>query len=125
MSKKRKLLTTLSANTLGDNEAAVPEMELYLTQIRRIVLEGLRGQKARVYLFGSRACGKATGTSDVDVAVLPLEPLPPGTLSAVREALEESTVPYTVDLVDLSRADPAFRKRVVKEGVLWGDLRNA
>jgi len=125
LSKKRKLLTTLSANTLGDNEAAVPEMELYLTQIRRIVLEGLRGQKARVYLFGSRARGKATGTSDVDVAVLPLEPLPPGTLSAVREALEESTVPYTVDLVDLSRADPAFRKRVVKEGVLWGDSRNA
>jgi len=30
-----------------------------------------------------------------------------------------STIPYKVDLVDLSRTDPAFRKRVQQEGLLW------
>jgi len=96
-----------------------------LAGIRRIVLEGLAGRKVRVYLFGSWARGVATRTSDVDVAVLPLEPLPAGLLSAVREALEESAVPYTVDLVDLSQTDPAFRARVLEEGVLWADLSSA
>jgi len=90
-----------------------------LVEVRRIVLEGLRGRRARVYLFGSRARGLAGRTSDIDVAILPLDPLPPGTLSAIREALEESRVLYSVDVVDLSYADPAFRERVLKEGVLW------
>ena len=94
-------------------------MDRDLAEVRRIVLEGLRGQRARVYLFGSRVRGLSGRASDIDVAVLPLEPLSPGTLSAIREALEKSRVPYCVDLVDLSDADPAFRERVLAEGVLW------
>lgn len=83
------------------------------------MLEGLRGHQARVYLFGSAAKGLAGAGSDIDVAVLPLKPLPVGVLSSVRERLEESTIPYQVDLVDLTRTDPSFRKRVQEEGLLW------
>jgi hypothetical protein len=53
--------------------------------------------------------------------VLPLEPLPPGLLSAIREELEESNVPFRVDLVDLSDAGSTFREQVEKEGQLWTD----
>ena len=53
------------------------------------------------------------------MAVLPLEPLPPGTLSQIREALEESGVPFTVDLVDLGQTDDSFRAVVLREGTLW------
>jgi hypothetical protein len=53
------------------------------------------------------------------VAVLPLEPLPPGLLSGIREALEESTVLPNVDLVDLTEAEPALREQVEREGVPW------
>ncbi|MBE0467021.1 MAG: nucleotidyltransferase domain-containing protein [Candidatus Desulforudis sp.] len=90
-----------------------------LLRVRKIVLEGLRGPQTRVYLFGSAAKGLAGAGSDIDVAVLPLESLPAGVLSSVRERLEESTIPYQVDLVDLTRTDPAFRKRVQEEGLLW------
>jgi hypothetical protein len=48
-----------------------------------------------------------------------MEPLPPGLLSDIRDALEESTVIYRVDLVDLSEVGPSFRERVEREGVLW------
>jgi predicted nucleotidyltransferase len=58
-------------------------------------------------------------TSDIDVAVLPLEPFPSGLLSEIREALEESRVLYPVELVDLSTTTPEFRDRVLKEGILW------
>jgi len=90
-----------------------------LDEVRSIVLRGLRGTPARVYLFGSRARGEAARLSDVDVAVLPLQPLPPGLLSLIREELEESNIPYVVDLVDLSESGAAFRESVLREGVEW------
>lgn len=90
-----------------------------VADVRAIVLRALAGLEVRVFLFGSRASGAAHITSDIDVAILPLRPLPPGVLAALREALEESTVPQTVDLVDLSETDPAFRARVLAEGVEW------
>ena len=93
-----------------------------LDEVRRIVLRGLRGRQVRVYLFGSRARGRTDRRSDIDVAVLPVEPLPAGVLSAIQEALEESRVPYPVDLVDLSRSAPAFRRRVIEEGTVWTDF---
>jgi predicted nucleotidyltransferase len=90
-----------------------------LTEVRRIVLEGLSAYAVRVYLFGSHARGTAYRTSDIDVAILPLEPIPPWVLSVLRGALEESHVPYRVDLVDLSMTDPAFRDRIMQEGIVW------
>ena len=92
-----------------------------LEEVRRIVLEGLRGHPARVWLFGSFARGTPARTSDIDVGVLPLEPLPAGLMAEIREALEESLVIYPVDLVDLSEASPQFRERVAGEGLAWND----
>ena len=41
-------------------------------------------------------------------------------LFRARLALEESTIPFTVDLVNLVLADQASRARVMEEGVrLW------
>ena len=90
-----------------------------LDEIRRVLAEKLEGTGAQVFLFGSRATGRSIGPSDVDVAVLPGSPLPEGLLSDIREALEESHIPYDVDVVDLSCADPSFRDRVMREAVRW------
>lgn len=92
-----------------------------LTEVRRLVLKGLRGHRARVFLFGSRARSAAGATSDIDVGVLPAAPLPPGVLSEIREALDEGRVIFPVDVIDLSRVDPLFRERVLNEGVSWSD----
>jgi hypothetical protein len=92
-----------------------------MEEVRAIVREGLRGADARVFLFGSRAGGLTHRASDVDVAVLPQAPLPVGLLGAIREALEESTVPFSVDLVDLSEVDAPFRERILRLGVPWND----
>lgn len=92
-----------------------------LADVRRIVLYGLRNYPAKVYLFGSWAKGKACKTSDIDVAVFPSTPLPPGVLSKIRETLEESRVLYKVDVVDLTATDPLFRRRVLQEGISWND----
>jgi predicted nucleotidyltransferase len=90
-----------------------------LEEVRRIVMDVVGGGQAAVYLFGSRARGEATPLSDIDVAIEPHTSLPPGTLARLRERLEESSVPYRVDVVDLRRADPALRRRVLAEGIQW------
>jgi uncharacterized protein len=96
-----------------------------LAAVRRLVLEALRGARAEVYLFGSHARGTPHRTSDVDVAVLPLEPLPLGTLAVLREQLEEAPIVARVDVVDLSQASPAFREAVLREGIPWSESTNA
>ncbi|MDA8108668.1 MAG: nucleotidyltransferase domain-containing protein [Betaproteobacteria bacterium] len=90
-----------------------------MAEAREIVLRALAGSGARVFLFGSRARGDAYLASDIDIAVLPSRPLPAGLLADLREQLEESALPQTVDLVDLSEADPDFRSRVLAEGIEW------
>jgi len=90
-----------------------------LETVRAIVLGHLKGYRAKVYLFGSQAAGKIRPTSDIDVAVLPLQPLPELTFFNIREALEESDVVRNVDVVNLAETDETFRQRVRKEGVLW------
>ena len=99
----------------------VPQESMDLAEIRRIILSGLSGYAARIYLFGSWVAGKAVRTSDVDVAILPIDPIPKHVLSKIREALEESRVICSVDLIDLSESSEHFRARVEREGILWSD----
>jgi uncharacterized protein len=91
----------------------------YLDQVKDIVLAHLRGRDVAVYLFGSHAAGTARKYSDVDIAVDARTPLPASVWAGLSEALEDSTVPWHVDLVDLGQTDPEFRRRVIKEGLPW------
>ena len=95
-----------------------PRDAAVLGRVRALVSNALGERRANVYLFGSWASGTQRA-SDIDVAVDPVDPRPPGVLARVREALEESSVPYRVDVVDLTETDPGFRHRVKNEGILW------
>jgi predicted nucleotidyltransferase len=92
-----------------------------LEATRKIVLEHLKDYRARVYLFGSQATGKARLYSDIDVAVLPLQKVPVSMFSEIREDLEESNIVRSVDVIDLTEADESFLQRVEREGVIWKD----
>ena len=90
-----------------------------LDRVKAIVRQTLGHTPADVYLFGSWASGTQRSTSDIDVAIESAEPLPRALLASLREALEESTVPNRVDVVDLAETDAAFRDRVRREGIRW------
>jgi hypothetical protein len=85
------------------------------------VLSGLRGTRPKVFLFGSQARKEARASSDIDVAVLAETPVPPAVLARIRQVLEESAIPYEVDLVDLSRAEPLIVVAVLSEAIPWTD----
>lgn len=95
------------------------ESDAVLDRVRELVTTSLESYDVRVYLFGSHATGAVHAASDVDVAVDVAGPLPPGVLARLREALEESTIPCRVEVVDLRDADAEFRERVLREGIEW------
>lgn len=95
-----------------------------LDELRHHLSTLLRPYRCQVYLFGSWATGNAHPSSDVDIAIVPDVPLPPGLLSQIRFELEESSLLLTVDLIDLSQTTHTFRQRVLTEGELWIDSTN-
>lgn len=105
--------------TRSRNIQSTPVAVKSIAQARPIVQEVTGTLDVTVYLFGSWARGEAASYSDIDIAVDSPHPLPRGFLSQLRERFEESTIPYRVEVVDLRRTDPAFRQRVIREGIRW------
>jgi predicted nucleotidyltransferase len=96
-------------------------IENYLNMVRQILLQRLSPYNAKLLLFGSMARGDFWRASDIDVAVLPDKKLPVGLLSELREQLEDSNIPYRVELVDLSTVSKNFAKRVMETGISRSD----
>ena len=92
-----------------------------LKETRRIAVDTLAAYPVKIYLFGSWARGTPSESSDIDLAIDSETPLPAGILSTLRERLEESTIPWRVEVVDLRNAASSFRERVLHEGILWKD----
>jgi uncharacterized protein len=93
--------------------------EQAIEELRRMVLDALGEHDAAVWLFGSCVRGDVRQSSDIDVAILPRDELPLGFFGELQADIEESTIPYDVDLVDLSRAAPALVDEVLREGIAW------
>ena len=96
-----------------------PARKQAIEELRRMVLSALAERDAAVWLFGSCARGDARQHSDIDIAILPREKLPLGFFGVLQADIEESTIPYYVDLVDLRHADPALIAEVRGEGIPW------
>ena len=90
-----------------------------LKQVKELVLKSVEKVPVRVYLFGSWARGDERATSDIDIAVEPIGVILPFLLQNLREELEESYIPYNVDVVDTREADPKLIDNIMKEGILW------
>ena len=89
-------------------------------EVRRLVLEAIENREIAAYLIGSRARGDARPRSDIDVALDGHgQPIPKMLLAELRERLEESLIPFTVDVVDLAEASAGLRAAARQEGVNW------
>ncbi len=95
-----------------------------LKHLKSIIISTLNDTPTNVYLFGSWARMEEKRTSDIDIALLSPEGIPDYKWAELRERIEESTLPYHVDLVDLSKADHEFVIKVEKEGIKWKDYSN-
>jgi len=106
----------------GTLEMKTPAIALeprYHTQLLQVVNRCMAGTHGVVQLFGSRARGNPRPSSDIDLAVS-VDANAGGVLSRLRENLEESTIPFCADVVDLGTCGSALAKEIRREGVtLW------
>ncbi len=81
--------------------------------------------EATVYLFGSRASGRAKENSDFDIAIEWKEKIPLSTISRIREKLEDLPTLKSFDIVDLKRCSEEFVRSVKERGVVLYDGKRA
>lgn len=84
-----------------------------LAILKELITEYLPDCEIRV--FGSRIHGTAKPYSDIDIALKCAEPIDRGTMSRLKEALQESTLPIRVDVLDWESISEEFRG-VIEEG---------
>lgn len=70
-----------------------------------------------VFIFGSRATGRARRRSDLDLAIGGETPLTLRMRANLHEAFGESDLPIKVDVVDLAHATGIFRERIESEWI--------
>lgn len=83
--------------------------------ILRFVLKSRLPHHVRVYVFGSRATGRARRASDLDLAIDAGRPLTLDERAGLCEAFSESDLPYKVDVADIHSIDEAFLAVVERE----------
>lgn len=86
----------------------------YLQLLRRILGQHLPGWEVR--LFGSRVRGTARKFSDIDLVVVGASAVPEQTLTDLRDAFDDSDLPYKVDVLDWQAITPEFRKVIEDQG---------
>lgn len=75
---------------------------------------------AQIYLYGSRARGKFSETSDIDLALEAGEPISYYDIAELKDILESSNIGYAFDIIDInSISDPSFKAAITKEMIPW------
>ena len=87
--------------------------------LKSLVFEILKEENATIILFGSRARGDFSRVSDIDIGVLPGKNFDRKKLVLLKERIENLNIPYTVDIVDLSRVSEVFKEKALREGIVW------
>ena len=86
-------------------------------EIVQRILRGHLPASVKVWVFGSRANWNTKDASDLDLALESDSRLNHKLLGALKNAFEDSTLPYTVDVVDLDRIGDSFRQVVESQRV--------
>jgi uncharacterized protein len=71
---------------------------------------------AKMFIFGSSIRGGQFYDIDVGIEDACAHEM---AFFDAREELEESTIPYFVDIIDLNKADAQFRNAVLNDKILW------
>ena len=89
----------------------------HLAIVWGILLEHLPAG-VKVWVFGSRVNWTTKDSSDLDLALEGESKLSHKMLGQLKDAFEISILPYTVDVVDLSRIGASFRQIVESQRAL-------
>jgi predicted nucleotidyltransferase len=88
----------------------------YTERIKKILKKQLtKGEK--VFIFGSSVSSERFG--DVDLAIVSEQAMDFSVMLKIKDDLEESTLPYKFDVVEINQTNDPFRTHVMKGEKIW------
>ncbi|RKD20447.1 hypothetical protein BCY91_02190 [Pelobium manganitolerans] len=91
----------------------------YLKIVKEIILKRVPLRDYSVFLFGSRARATNHDKSDIDVGVWGNAPLSKFLKSDLQDELDESIVPYKIDVIDFYKASDEFKAQALQKIEIW------
>jgi predicted nucleotidyltransferase len=77
------------------------------------------GEDYKLYLFGSRARGDQEPHSDIDLAInISNNAHTEKLIFLLIEDLEQSTIPFKIDFLDMDKASDVLKQSITSEGIL-------
>jgi nucleotidyltransferase substrate binding protein (TIGR01987 family) len=105
------------ATAIGMSDTARIDLTPAHLRLVRDILAAHLPPGARVWVFGSRASGRARRYSDLDLAIDAGRPLGFGETEVLREAFDDSDLPCKVDVVDWQELGERFRASIADERI--------
>jgi len=88
-------------------------------EIIQIILKHISGDDLEIFLFGSFAQNKSRLSSDVDLCLKAKNKIDYALLLKIKSELEESNIPFKIDLIDFHAVDDEFKKIALQEVEKW------
>lgn len=95
----------------------------YLDMVKDIVLSNIPKDKFNVFLFGSRAREHNRFAADIDIGIKGKAPVDKGTIHKIKDEIEESIVPFNVDIIDFYDVSDDFKKVALRDIQIWNKTR--
>lgn len=80
-----------------------------------LAIQPLKSHGAQVFIFGSRVRGQHQPYSDIDLLYKTEKPLNLASIFEIKSALEESQLPYKVDLVQFDDLAVSYKENIIRE----------
>lgn len=91
----------------------------YIKLCKELVLESINTNEYAVLLFGSRAYNSHNEKADIDIGILGEGMFPEADRNLIKDKIEESEIPYNVDIIDFSRTSNSFKKVALRKIEIW------
>lgn len=85
--------------------------------IQRKIKHLLPDDSYSVVLFGSRVTGTNRAFSDIDIGIIGDKPLPGKNYCDIVDTLEQSDVPYRIDVVDFACVSDTVKKHALMHAI--------
>lgn len=91
----------------------------YIQLCKELVLGNINTDEYAVFLFGSRAYDRHPEKADIDIGVLGEKEMPESERYMIKDKIEETEIPYNVDIIDFFNVDDTFKKVALRKIELW------
>jgi predicted nucleotidyltransferase len=91
----------------------------YLDELKMLLQNLAKNRNVGIYLFGSRARGDYNESSDVDIGIIPDDAVDDIEISSWREKIENTNIPYHVEIINLNEVSNDFKEEVMKDAIVW------